>query len=381
MLRFIRRLNLDASLIIVVVIVAFLLVSGYPLLTMGWELKTDLVALKDAKTVDILKLGQVASVTTDLDQALGGYPTVSASVSGLKQVNAYDSNLSKRVEKLQYVIDIVEYNVDVQVRTLADVVGTNGYWKHETILPANFYYYLFPNEVAVYNAPDSGKPISGSLFVRIADIPWGTPDFGKITNYTYVGYWLGIIDVVMTAHEVNEVENVGGAPPANPNLIKYGGWSRSALSDGCHPALSLDDGTYATPYTPIPRDPDKILDPDLDSVVIAELPFDLNAGAYALYDTVPVTGQKSGIHDVKPIDYYITYHLLITTVQVKTYSESGPITNPDELPISDPKDFIGYTAGTEINWGFWIMVIIVVIVIMVILGFLGISIISLMFGG
>jgi hypothetical protein len=315
--------------------------------------------------LSIYKMEPASSLTWDFDNAETGMPDIRATVSDIreeKNATVYEP-LKKEEGNFTYVTEYHEYIVDVQIRTVADMkmiedpnVGPE--WYHETSMPYSWKSNLWSG------ADHIGKNIAGSVFVRFSVLPWGTYDYGPLpANYQFNGYWLGVMNA-----KVEGVSRAEAEQTIPSEAITFQGDARDVATEGTQLNMKKDDGTYVNQYTSIPWDPDKVLDPDIQSTVVVELPFDLLAGAWMQYDPSYFT-YFGGIIQAKPIDYYIQYKVRMECLVTKELEFREPATPANPSPLDTPSDYVPYKAPSFFDqYGFWIIVIAIVIVGLVILG-------------
>jgi len=356
-------------LIIGIAILVLIVVAGLPLSTYraGWELGTELVALKENTLGEGAGQGGVrtypptANLQDDFDSATWGFPDIKATVSDVRELSPpmpY-APLEKDLQGFKYIVEYHEYAFDVQIRTIAGVQINNNnpdrnnaplkthYWEHETGAPYSWACFWGVGGISI------GKNFDGGVFARFSCLPWGILDYGPVPeNYTFNGYYLA----VMNAKVESSVSGV-----ATPDIeISQKGWVRNIESTGSQLNMFSDDGTFAKAYASIPWDINKVFDPDIKSVVIVYLPFDLMAGNYEYYD-VNAYAYNGAITEFKPVDYYLTYTVRMETLIVKEYEQRDPATSPNPSPIQNPKDFVPYTASTFWDkYGFAIIIIAII---------------------
>ena len=358
-------------IIIFLAVILLVVVVGQPMTyyRSGWEISTEMLALeclggsqgsgggangqggsndKEFRpTLDIYKR-RGASIKWDADDPAYGFPDIKATVSDVREETSkmpYET-LEQDYQDYKYVIDYHEYLFDLQVRTIADVQETGEYvWIHETSFPDEW------RENLASGGDRTGRSFDGGAYVRFSCLPWGMPDFEAPENYTFNGYWLGIMNAKV------ERSDKGVATPDIEITDK--GWSRNIASTGAQLNMYLDDGEFGNSYAEVPWDITKVLDPDIKNVVVVYLPFELMAGAKHYHD-VTKRAYRGAITELKPVDYYITYTVRMECLVIKEYEARDPSTPANPSPIEAPEDYV--PATTTSFWDKYAMWIIIIIV-------------------
>jgi len=329
--------------------------------------------------LSIYKFEPESSLTWDFDNAETGMPDIRATVSDIreeKNATVYEP-LEKEEGNFTFITKYHEYILDVQIRTVADMkmiedVNVGPEWYHETSMPYSWKSNLWSG------ADHIGKNIAGSLFIRFSVLPWGTYDYGPLPpGYQFDRYWLGVMNA-----KVEGVPSRGEAEQTIPSKsVTYLGDARDIATDGTPLNMKKDDGTYANQYASIPWDSEKVLDPDIQSTVIVELPFDLLAGAWMQYDPSYFT-YFGGIIQAKAIDYYIQYKVRIECLVRAKLEFRDPATPENPSTLDTPSDYVPYHAPSFIEeYGFWIIVgAIIFVILLIILILLGLPLVFFMGG-
>jgi len=414
MLRMILRSKIAFALIFIALILLF--GFGLPRLVFyhqGWEIKSEIVAIDhEGKIITDLKSLQHTSGSGgdrwnrlkniygpslwrfDLDNSNYGLPDLEITVSDIRKKEGFwpYADLEQVYEGYKYVVTFREYLFDVQVRTIADVerhsvtpaLITRNEWEHETAMP-----YMWHSNLDGTGGDKVGKAFTGSVYIRFAVHPWGLIDFGDPPeNYTFKSYWAGVMNVKMESKDTGKVlldSNLPdwlGAGTNLPQSENHQGWVKGLPSDGAQLNMLLDDGSFGRAYSEVPWDPAKVLDPDIKSVVIVQIPFEIMAGAYENFDEWYWV-RYGNIADLKPVDYWFTATIRMETFIVKEYQAREPGISPDPSPIQPPQDY--YPVHIPSFWeqyGIWIIIAIIIIIIIIaafsIFGGLGIG--GILFG-
>jgi hypothetical protein len=346
---------------IVIIVLAVLMMGGasihFSTYRPGWELSAEIVALHCDGVEEEIHNAIGSVVEWDPDEADYGRPNIIATVDEVYEITpamGYET-LQSDVENFRYIAEMHEYLFELQIKTFAgmyveDIWGLN-HWVHETSMP-----YEWHNNLGT-GGSRIGKSFDGGVYVRFANLPWGLPDFGPAPEgYQFNAYWLGI----MSAEIGDSIE---GIATENPPPQTYTGWGRKiAASDG--PInMFTDDGTFAAPYAEIPWDPEKVLDENIKSTVIVEVPISLMAGAYENYNVWADIG-AGDIVDCKPIDYYVQYTVKMKCLVIKAYEYRDPGIDPNPSPIQPPNDYVPWTAPSWLaQYGMWIILGIVAVIV------------------
>lgn len=363
--------------VVVAVIVGLVLFTPGQLMSYrpGWEISAENVAwgLRAGDgTIQNRTLAAGATIQWDADNPEYGYPDVISRVGDVRE-ETLPSGYSPGQDvfdkgNFKYIVEYHEYLFDVQIQTLATVtlyklgIFGDNYWRHETAMP-----YSYRDNLGA-SGSDVGKSFVGVVYVRFSNLPWGTLDYGPVPeNYTFKGYWLGVMNAKSQKVERGQVD-----PEATAS---WQGWARGLESPGAQLNIFRDDGSFGQAYVPVPRDQNKVLDPDIADVVIVELPFDVLAGAYEIFSGSAATF-KGQITEVKPRDWFITYTVRMECLVVKEYEYADPGISPNPSPIEHPVDYVPGDLPSWIDqYLIWIIIaIVIVIVFLVLLGpWLGIS--------
>lgn len=370
-----------------------LLASDLPSFTTyrpGWEVSTELVAIDIDDSLGptirryppqmLFKFSPTSNWQYDYDYVEYGMPDLKTTVGDVREPSSKFpyAPLENKVGNFTWITEYHEYVFDVQLRTIASVKGQVGagsggliqttIWTHETSMVHQY--------VDNFGAGGDkiGKNVAGSLFIRFSTLPWGLLDYGPApANYTFNGYWLGIMNA--------KIENYDWGVATKDAKITDNGWARNVESIGSQLNMYKDDGQYATAYTEVPWDINKILDPDIKNVVIVEVPFDLMAGAYARYDAWAYLG-NGAIVELKPIDYYLTYTIRMECLVTKEFEFRDPGTPPNPSPIDKPVDYVPHYAPTFWEqYGLWIIIgAVLFVILLIILTWLGLPLLFFMGG-
>ena len=363
--------------IIILALITLVVFGGFHLSTYrpGWEISTELIAFQcdnpsaplegfEPESPYIETFSPTANIQWDQDFPEYGLPDVKATVSDVREEfkkMPYET-LEQHYEGYTYVIDYHEYLFDVQIRTIADVEPgerTNGIigsqsWRHETGMP----YQSINNAMETWGEK-IGKSFEGGVYARFSCLPWGIPDYGELgENYVFKGYWLGVMNAKVESHSCGI---------ATPDIeVDHKGWVRNVESVGSQLNMYKDDGELVTAYNAISWDATKILDPDIQNVVIVYLPFNIMAGASTLYDALggipPLVGE---ISDCKPVDYYLTYTVRMESLVVKEYEFRDPGLPPRPSPIDPPVDYVQIRgAGFWEKYLLWIIIALIIAVLL-----------------
>lgn len=393
------------GLIVLVAIVLLIIfsVEGLPFAAYrpGWEINAEIVAFDVSGEVtnptpspsptpsggsdwwghygpgrdgNIFKFASSSNVQYDFDYAEYGMPDIKATVGDIREETGAMpyATFQHDYGNFRYITQYHEYLFDVQVRTVAgvtrDTSQTEPTWIHETSMPYEYRTNAGPGGTRI------GKPFDGKILVRFSTLPWGTLDYGPVPeNYTFNGYWLGIMN--------SKIEDYTYGQAVQEIEVVHKGWVRNVQSEGAPLNMMQDDGTYAQQYTEIPWDSNKILDPDIKSSVIVEIPINLMAGAFDRYDVWTNYG-AGGIVEVKPVDYFVTYTVRMEALVTKEYEYRDPATAPNPSPIKAPEDYVPYSAANF--WDKYSMWIIIGLVVLVALAFfsiwIGLPIFAIIFG-
>jgi hypothetical protein len=220
-----------------------------------------------------------------------------------------------------------------------------------------------------------GKPFEGNVYTRFSCLPWGIPNYAiDNKNYSFNGYWLGIMSAVVESDIYGRIE---GSPEPSPIAQPA---TKKIMSSNLN--MFQDDGKYADPYKNIEWDISKVLDPDIKNTVIIQIPFNVLAGAHAIFD-VRYNLWVGSITELKPVDVFVLYTIRVDALVVKEYEFRDPAIPPNPSPIEVPKE---YTPATELSffekYGLWIIIgfIIILIVVWVFASIAGIGFFSLLSG-
>ena len=349
--------------------------------TSGWELDAQIVGVDwDNNTgsghpsqgspspfskivpLNIYQTDPRTLISYDFDDPDCGTPNIQASVSSVRNYSGKEAGpyelrrdpIEKRYENWTYQAVCYWYFFDLQVVTKADVkgasIGGTNVWTHETAMPFQFQTNVLTGGMGV------GKPWQGSFFVRFSCKPWANPYYQpKMDNYTFRGYWFGIMD----AYIINcELGNVEGAPDDN-----YKGWARPAQSVNSRPNKYLDDGVYAKALPSVPWDESMIISKDVQSTCIVELGADLFAGACAEYSPTAYA-MVGAIVEMKPTDYYLTYTVGLQCYVVNTFEQNILPSSGNTGPIETPKTYVPSTGMTFWEqYGIWIIIGLICLVV------------------
>jgi hypothetical protein len=368
----------------------------------GWELKTELVAIDHRGTMYTSipeyteehqeghgSFGDDYPRTVlgpalwefDLDHPDYGLPDVQIVVSDVR-VNEGTwpyADLEQVFEGYMYSVTYREYIFDVQVRTVADskLVSASWYnygniWHHETACPYGF------ASISGQGAREyTGKEFVGAVYVRFAIHPFGLPDFGEPPEgYTFTSYWAGIMNAKL------EGKDMGKVATGTDLREDHVGWVRGLPSDGSQLNMYLDDGAFVRGYSEVPWDANKVLDPDIHSVVIIQLPFQLMAGAYENYGAWEYGGYGA-INNLVPIDYYFTTTVRMETFIVKELTSREPVGPVNPSPVKSPEDFYPVPMpGFWATYGLYILIAVIVIIaiVVVVTLFGGLPFLGFLFG-
>jgi len=323
------------------------------------------------------------SVTWDFDQADYGMPDIRGSAGDIRvqEPSSGITNLTLERNGYKYLIDYKEYIFPVQIRTIAGVKidtsdlrsQTGKTWLTETAMP-----YEWRNNFGS-GGTRVGLPIKGSVFVRVACLPFGFPNFGPApSGYVFDDYWLGILSI---KSQYSDVGSASFDSSGKPLEEVHKGWIRDVPSDGQPLTMWLDDGDLAIPYASVPWSPDRVVDKDIQSSLICEIPFDLKAGAYDTFNAYqPSLGGQ--IEEVDPVDHYMTVTVRLECFLVKKYATAEPVTPLNPSDIAAPHDWVGNTQLSFWDkYGMWILIgAIIFIIIMIIATWLSIPIWFMMMG-
>jgi hypothetical protein len=370
-----------------------LLANEFPSFTTyrpGWEVSTELVAIDIDDSLGptirryppqmLFKFSPTSNWQYDYDYVEFGMPDLKVTVGDVREPSSKFpyAPLENKVGNFTWITEYHEYIFDVQLRTIASVKGQVGagsgglvqttIWTHETSMVHQW--------VDNFGAGGDkiGKNVAGSAFIRFSTLPWGLLDYGIApANYTFNGYWLGVMNA--------KIENYDWGVATKDAKITDNGWARNVESIGSQLNMYKDDGQYATAYTEVPWDINKILDPDIKNVVIVEVPFDLMAGAYARYDAWAYLG-NGAIVELKPVDYYLTYTIRMECLVTKEFEFRDPGTPPNPSPIDKPVDYVPSVDRTFWDlYGIWIIIgAVLFVILLIILTWLGLPLLFFMGG-
>jgi len=373
-----RILKSKAGLAIIALsVVVLLAAAGLPLNTYrpGWEISTELVAMQlNIPSGAIVKTyPPTANIQDDFDQATWGLPDIKATAGDVRELQPpmpYEP-LQRDLGKFKYVVTYHEYAFDVQIRTLASAQINNDnpdrnnaplgtlYWEHETSLPASYACFYGQGGTSI------GRAFDGGVFARFSCLPWGILDYGPVPeNYTFNGYYLGVMNAKIESYAWGKVADIESTAKE---------WVRNVESVGSPLNMYSDDGTYARKYTEVPWDPTKVFDPDIKSVVIVYVPFNLEAGAYHYY-SVNNYCYNGAITELKPVDVFLTYTIRMETLVVKQFEQRDPGAPPNPSPIENPEDYVAYNGVSF--WDQYGFAIIVIVIFGVILFFAAIIVVG-----
>jgi len=295
-------------------------------------------------------------VRHDFDVATWGLPDIEVTVSDVRKKDMEPfANIT--VEGFDYELESVEYLFDVKFRTIADAVrevGDSTTWLHETAMG-----FEWKTNIIGTGGSRIGQEFSGGAYVKYSCNPWGMEDYG-VNTATFKRFWYALMNMKVESVAMGQVENVGGAIPENE--IQHKGWGKGLATAGDQLNMIPENPKLGGVYSPVPWDPQKILDPDMRSSAIVYLPVDMFAGAKDTYDQWFNSG-LGGITNVLPIDYYVIYTVRVETCLVREFE--GPIINPDPSPLNPPIDYTPYTPTTFWDkYGTWIIIAVIAIIVL-----------------
>jgi hypothetical protein len=302
-----------------------------------------------------------SSIQYDFDNSQYGMPDIKVVVGDIREEKSKFpyAPLENKMGNFTYITEYHEYLFDVQIGTVAGVTKSGDVWLTETAMPYERYDSLLGG-----SGDRIGKPFDGKVYIRFVTSPWGMPDFGLgPENYTFNGYWLGIMNSKCEDCEYGQaVENIEEV---------HKGWVRAVMPKGEPLNMMQDDGKYALPYNKVPWDSSKILDPDIKSNVVLEIPINMLAGAFDRYDF-----WKSAIIEVRPIDYSLTYTIRMECLVTREYEFRDPATPANPSPIEKRVDWVPTSAATFWDrYGMWIIIgAIILIIIMILAAWLGLPV-------
>jgi hypothetical protein len=341
----------------------------------GWEINAELVGSfigLHEQDRSYYKFISRSTIEFDVDEPDYGQPNIRATVSDIRESTPKwpYAPLENEYGNFKYVTEYHEYLFDLQIRTVAGVKNVPGWttrWLTETALPAEYIDLLGPIGDRI------GKAFEGSILVRFVCSPWGFPDTAPpADNYTFNGYWLGVMNAKVEDYDNGTVVDLDQT---------YNGWVRDIQSVGGTLNMFQDDGTFSEDYIEVPWDKTKVLDPDIKSSVIVELPINLLAGAHTVsnpwYSLLP--GAWS---EVKPIDVWVTYTVRMECLVTKEYEFRDPGTPPNPSPIEPPQDWVPSNQPSWLDqWGVWLIIgAIAFVVLAIVLTWLGLPVLLLLSG-
>ena len=385
-------------LIIGAAIIALLLFGGFTQTTFyrpGWEIKSEIVAMDYKGRIfgpevspdtsdgqdwpwgpgtdrNVFDVYGSSMWRFDYDVEAYGLPDIEVMISDVRKKEGIwpYADLEQVFDEYLYVVSYTEYLFDVQIRTVADAnqyqtTGGEGHcWQHETSCPYEYHKNFGSGGDKI------GEPYEGCAYLRFVVHPWGLPDFTPAPeNYTFQSYWAGVMNMKLEGREWGKVETSGDTV-ANEN---HAGYVRGLPSDGSQLNMYQDDGSFARAYSEVPWDINKVLDPDIKSSIVVQLPFEILAGAYEDFSWVGCSG-LGAINHLFPVDYWVTATIRVETFIVKEYyggrDPQGPV-NPS--PIQPPEDYFPVHIP-----GFWERYW---LPILIIIGIIAIFIIGMIFLG
>lgn len=382
----------------------------------GWEITADLVAFQcknvniDTSKIDynhdgiidvkdkylslknpgLLPMEPNSNIEVNPDSHTYGVPELKATVTNIRaetSLTQFNAPLSQNTGNYKYIIDYHRYLFDVQIVTNAHAVMNNNnpergqapgptyYWEHETAETISW--------ATDNNKGGSciGKDFEGGLYARFACIPWGIIDQGPIPeNYTFTGYWLGVMETVVQDERYNTVQ---GDPDDRDPAFGHQGFVRSIQSKEGPLNMFKDDGTYAAGLAEVPWEAAKILSPDIKSTVVIFLPFDIMAGAYSEFDGT-ACDNWGAITKILPVNYWLQYTVRVGCFVVKEYQAADPVISPDPNHVQPPESYVPYAVPT---WWDQYGLIIIIVAVVIILGlivlslFFNIGLIAILTGG
>ena len=342
-----------------------------------YKCKTWIDQQEGGMWLSIFKFDPASNLQHDFDNPAWGMPDIIATAGDVREeMSAWPyAPLESDVGNYKYVTTYHEYLFDVQIKTLADMssVDANGtrVWTHETSMP--FQYQTQTGAGGIYK----GKEIKGKVYVRFSTLPWGFLDYGPIPdNYSATNvYWLGVMNA-----KCEEIDTGLAAQNIDESDVIDKGWARGIESTGGPLNMMDDDGTFAVPYAKVPWDANKVLDPDIQSTIIVELPFDMMAGAIPVWDRWAFMG-GGAIAQCKPVDYYLTYTVRMECLVVKEYAARDPGLPANPSRIDPPQDYVGYQIPSFWDkYGLWIIIGAVLVIVLIILTWLGLPLLFFMGG-
>jgi len=304
-----------------------------------------------------------SSIQYDFDNSQYGMPDIKVVVGDIREEKSKFpyAPLENKMGNFTYITEYHEYLFDVQIRTVAGITHSvvGDAWLTETAMPYESY-----ASVGGGWGDHVGLPFNGKVYIRFVTSPWGTPDFGPAPeNYVFNGYWLGIMNSKCEDSEfgkvVQDIEEV------------HKGWVQGVMPKGEPLNMMQDDGKYAAEYTRFPWDSSKILDPDIKSNVVLEIPINMFAGAFDRFDF-----WTDRIIAVTAIDYYLTYTIRMECLVTKEYEFRDPATPANPSPIEKPVDYMPTSAANFWDrYGMWIIIgAIILIIIMILAAWLGLPV-------
>jgi len=379
---------------IVLALVLLITITGLPRSTFyhtGWEIKSEIIAVDNDGVglitgQDCISKGYGYAGPSlwrfDLDDPKCSLPDLEIATSDVREKKGVwpYSDLEQIFKNYKYIVTYKEYLFDVQVRTLAqsqkyeaDWFGRGNKWEHETACP-----YEWHSNVDGTGGERVGEAFSGCVYLRFVIHPFGIPDFGEPPeNYTFKSYWAGVMNAKMESKDMGKVETGDNLEDSENHV----GWVKALPSDGAQLNMYQDDGSFGKAYSDVPWDVTKVLDPDIKSVVIVQIPFDIMAGAYEDYGASEYA-YYGAINDLQPIDYYFTATIRIETFIVKYYTHKGgrdPVPPIDPDPITPPKDYFPYHIPSW--WELYGTYVIILIIVAIIVFFVFAAVFGLGRGG
>jgi hypothetical protein len=299
-------------------------------------------------------------VRHDFDVATWGLPDIEVTVSDVRK-NDLKPFANKTIQGFNYELLAIEELFDVKIRTIADAVKVPSSvedmsWWHETSMGFEW------KTINKQGGEHIGQKFSGGAYVKFSCNPWGMEDYG-VNPVTFKRFWYGLMNMKVESMAVGQANDIP------ENEIQHKGWARGLATPGDQLNMIPENPKLGGVYSPIPWDPQKILDPDTRASAIVYLPVDMFAGAKDTYDPTHdlFTG---GITNVLPIDYYVIYTVRVEACLVREFGSSEePNPSPNPSPLQPPKDYTPYTPATFWGqYGTWIIIAVIAFIVLALIG-------------
>jgi hypothetical protein len=243
------------------------------------------------------------------------------------------------------------------------VAGDNTRWWHETAMG-----FEWKTNLLGTGGEHIGQEFHGGAYVKFSCNPWGMEDYG-VNTATFKRFWYGLMNM--------EVQTVAAGQEGDipETEFQHKGWAHGVAGPNEQLNMIPENPKLGGVYSPIPWDPQKILDPDTRSSAVVYLPIDLMAGARDTYDQAYFMGM-GGITSVTPLDYYVIYTVRVEACLVREFGSSEePNLGNEHGGIRPNNDYTSYTPVTFWDkYGTWIIIAVIAFIVLALLG-------GLIFGG